>query len=245
MIRYEGLVPVFLGAARKFRDELLRRLGLLNKFLELEVLRILSAIKSGQAFVDVGAFKGTYSLFCAQRCCTVFAFEPNPAIFKRLNERLSKYQNVKCYNLALGERDNMKNFYVPEGAPDQSSLLQRRGKIIMVNVKRLDEFIHISPDIIKIDVEGYAFEVLLGAIKMLNTYAPRIILEFHSMKEYKKCKGLLRANGYLVKLLDFWKDHGHLYAVRAVGQGSSNGEAHWNHVARKCLKAYNLRRNTT
>jgi len=32
-------------------------------------------------------------------------------------------------------------------------------------------------------------------------------------------KELLRANGYLVKLLDFWKDHGHLYVLRAIEVG--------------------------
>jgi Lon protease-like protein len=37
MMRCDGLAPVFLGVIRKFRDELLRRLGLLKpKSLELK-----------------------------------------------------------------------------------------------------------------------------------------------------------------------------------------------------------------
>jgi hypothetical protein len=111
MMRCDGLAPVFLGVIRKFRDELLRRLGLLKpKSLELEVLRILSTIRSVEVFVDVGAFEGIYSLFCAQGGCNVFAFEPNPATFERLSKRLSKHRNVVCYNLALGIKRKAKTY---------------------------------------------------------------------------------------------------------------------------------------
>jgi FkbM family methyltransferase len=217
MVRCEGLAPIFLGVIRKFRDELLRRLGLLKpKSLELEVLRILSTIRSVEVFVDVGAFEGIYSLFCAQRGCTVFAFEPNPATFERLSKRLSKHWNVVCYNLALGDKKESKDLYMPENAPDQSSMsiLQKheRIKAIKANVERLDDFHNIHPDVMKIDVEGYGYNVLLGSCETLDVYHPQIILEFHSIEEYKRCKDYLEGKGYVVKLLDYWKDHGHIYA---------------------------------
>jgi FkbM family methyltransferase len=216
MIRCEGLVPVCLGVIRKFRDELLRRLGLLKpRSLELEVLRVLSS-RSGQVVIDVGAFEGIYSLFCAQRGCTVFAFEPNPATFERLSKRLSQHRNVICHNLALGDKKESKELYIPENAPEQSSIsiLQKHGRIkaVKVNVERLDDFLNIHPDVMKIDVEGYGYNVLLGSCETLDVYHPQITLEFHSIEEYKKCKDYLEGKGYVVKLLDYWKDHGHIYA---------------------------------
>jgi FkbM family methyltransferase len=124
----------------------------------LEVLRVLSSIRSGEVFVDVGAFEGIYSLFCAKRGCTVFAFEPNPATFERLSKRLSKHRNVICHNLALGDKKESKELYIPENAPEQSSIsiLQKHGRVkaVKVNVERLDDFHNIHPDVMKIDVEG-------------------------------------------------------------------------------------------
>jgi hypothetical protein len=70
-----------------------------------------------------------------------------------------------------------------------------------VNVEELDDFHNIHPDIMKIDVEGYDYNVLLGSCETLDVYHSQIILEFHSIEEYKKCKDYL---GGKVTWLSYW-----------------------------------------
>jgi FkbM family methyltransferase len=135
----------------------------------------------------------------------LFAFEPNPATFERLSKRLSKHRNVICHNLALGDKKESKELYIPENAPEQSSIniLQKheRIKAVKVNVERLDDFHNIHPDIMKIDVEGYGYNVLLGSRETLKVYHPQIILEFHSIEEYKNAKTTWRKK---VTWLSYW-----------------------------------------
>jgi FkbM family methyltransferase len=135
----------------------------------------------------------------------VFAFEPNPATFERLSKRLSKHRNVVCYNLALRDKKESKALYIPENAPEQSSMSilrkHRRIKAVKVDFERLDDFHNITPDIMKIDVEGCGYNVLLGSCETLEVYHPQIILEFHSVEEYKRCTTILEEK---VTWLSYW-----------------------------------------
>src|SRR3990172_5195432 len=55
----------------------------------------------GTVFLDVGANIGYYVKLAVKRAALVVAFEPNPAIFRRLEELSS--EKVRCFNIALGE----------------------------------------------------------------------------------------------------------------------------------------------
>lgn len=61
--------------------------------------------RSGEKLVifDVGANVGKYSSFVLENIESVdlFAFEPHPATFKILNDRLGSLSNVKLLNVAL------------------------------------------------------------------------------------------------------------------------------------------------
>ena len=64
---------------------------------------------------------------------------------------------------------------------------------------RIDDFVlkwNKYPDLIKIDVEGFEYQVLKGSEMTIDTYHPRIIIETHSSELREKCDGFLRTLDY-------------------------------------------------
>jgi FkbM family methyltransferase len=115
----------------------------------------------------------------------IYAFEPHPEIYTRLNSIYKFATNIKCFNLAIGELSGKFPFWVSPldetsslHLPNSESSMNKRKALILgiepkdmyqkidVEVITLDEFVLENKiekiDILKIDVEGGEFQVLLG-----------------------------------------------------------------------------------
>src|SRR5580658_4554888 len=73
-----------------------------------ELAFMLHLLGSNDLFVDVGANQGGWSLAAAGRGARVFAFEPVPLTFERLNENIAENpaeikQRIRAFPLGLGE----------------------------------------------------------------------------------------------------------------------------------------------
>lgn len=146
----------------------------------LELWPIL-ALKQGPLVVyDIGASVGIMSGCLAKisNITSVHAFEPIPASFQRLTERMRPYSHVTCHNVALGNVNQQMKMWVMDKAMDSSSLL-RMGILPQaefslapecheesVPVVRLDDYVREQqlppPDLVKIDVQGFEDQVLWG-----------------------------------------------------------------------------------
>ncbi|WP_160737521.1 FkbM family methyltransferase [Altericroceibacterium endophyticum] len=140
--------------------------------------------KQFNTVVDVGANKGQFSLFASVRWpdARIFAFEPLP-------DQAAKFQKVhgntvKLFNCALGTEKTEVEMHVAS-RKDSSSLLplsdQQKKLFSMdeiasfaVPVERLDNLIKanevVKPALLKIDVQGYEYEVLCGAQSILSQF---------------------------------------------------------------------------
>jgi FkbM family methyltransferase len=144
--------------------------------------------KMSSQFFDIGANMGFYSLAIAKENpqIKINAFEPQPLIHSLLNRNLTlnnQMNLISTHNIGLGEKSNSLTMYVPSftgsGGASFKNLHEEEGaaSTITVAVHRMDDYIHIAPDLMKMDVEGYELNVLLGAKKSINNSKPTIVVE--------------------------------------------------------------------
>lgn len=167
------------------------------------ILWIREELRIGIASVifDVGANHGDFSL-AASVCfhdSDVWLFEPMPKLHPRLLERAARQRNRwHVQPIALGARPEILPLQIDEGDDAigsflgfEESYLQFNPKAcasskIDVRVETLDEFCkeHSIPhiDLLKIDVEGFEFDVLDGAVRMLER-TEAIILELSLVRK--------------------------------------------------------------
>ncbi|MEI6396937.1 MAG: FkbM family methyltransferase [Candidatus Taylorbacteria bacterium] len=140
-------------------------------------------LTDGDTFIDVGANIGHLTLIGGKKVGygNVIAIEPNPRIFSFLdkNIKLNDFNNIKTYNIALGETDAIANFL--DNKSDEQNFLTKTGSI-QVSVKCLDKiFQGDTVALLKIDTEGYELPVLKGA---LNTISKTEVILFESCQRH-------------------------------------------------------------
>jgi FkbM family methyltransferase len=195
----EGLCSVLGGSAGMYvytKDVSVAPHLMMQGFWEPWLTLALANVPEGSVCVDVGANLGYYSIALASLGASkVYAFEPQ----KRLVELL---KNSSCINgmadtisvssEAVGSETTAKTVLVSTDNPrncggtnlreigdknDHSNACTELIKFIS-----LDDFMdrrqHDRLDFIKIDSEGYEYEVWKGASNSIEKYRPKILLEF-------------------------------------------------------------------
>jgi FkbM family methyltransferase len=146
--------------------------------------------QSAHGFLDIGANMGFYSLALAtlNPALSVHSFEPQPRIYSSFAKNISLNRlesQVKIYNYGLGSRDDDLNMYIPRftgsGGGSFANLHKEEGHAeeFLVRVRTLDTFVHFksNTDLIKVDVEGFEFEVLSGGLELIESTKPTIVIE--------------------------------------------------------------------
>lgn len=148
------------------------------------VKEIINNTPKGGVCFDVGANIGHHSIVmsqCVQNNGKVFAFEPIPHIREQMKESLTlnEINNVEIISDALSNKEGELNLHLRDGNIGGSSLVDvGDSKTIKVNVKTLDSYNYRKVDFIKIDVEGFEYNVLLGGEKTIEKYQPVILFEY-------------------------------------------------------------------
>jgi FkbM family methyltransferase len=147
-------------------------------------------VKPGMTVIDIGAHIGYYSLLfakCVGPTGRVFSFEPLPenlAMLRR-NVQLNRLSNVQCFASALFSSKRELSLAVPDESPNSGdgSVIHDRGrKHILVSAITLDSFCasgKIQPDVLKMDIEGAEYDVLVGARDTISRCRPKLLIELH------------------------------------------------------------------
>jgi FkbM family methyltransferase len=213
----------------------LRKIGF-TKFIvnilpkkEYEVIysnALLSHVYENDFIYDIGANRGFYTRKFLEKSTKgkVFAFEPVPVNFSIISKLQSEYRNLYIYPIGLGsEKGSLPMSIGLDDLNATSSLKNFRSENdIMVTVETLDDIVnesHSVPNIIKIDVEGFEFEVLKGMSNtVINEKICVIAIEVHfSLLEKigyqngpKLVVDFLKSNNFKVN----WIDPSHIIALR-------------------------------
>lgn len=141
-------------------------------------------IMKGDLVFDVGANYGEKTRIFLELDAKVIAFEPQPDCRKELKARCGNNRNLNISELALGSKTEKRVFHVRADRGESGFLEDWNVGIestIEASIVTLDEMIvkYGKPLYIKIDVEGFEFEVLRG----LSQPITHISLEYHLSKK--------------------------------------------------------------
>jgi FkbM family methyltransferase len=187
---------------------------------------MMAAVKLGDTVWDVGANEGIYTKIFSDRVGPkgmVVAFEPSPTAVTKLKVVSSNAGNILLKEIALSDIEGEMPFYINDKnySPTDSLISgSDNAEPVRMTVKRADEFLPmIPPSIVKIDVEGFEWEVLKGMVNTLSSVGLRaVFIEVHFSALERR--GLLEAPGTITKLLRdkgfivSWTDSSHIYARR-------------------------------
>ncbi len=185
---------------------------------ERDFFKFLDLIEPGSTVLDIGANIGIMSYhLCQIDDAEVLAFEPIPRNVKTL-ERIKNFfrlENLDIYPIALGNTTGHIDMVMPvvQNVKKQglSHVLTEEikefneGDTFKVDITRLDDIEKVRDQkisAIKMDVENYEYQVLLGAVEMLENDHPIIYCELWDNENRAKCFELLRDIGYNVCVLD-------------------------------------------
>ncbi len=152
-------------------------------------------------FLDVGANHGQSILAIRhfRPDATIMSFEPHPLLFKRLTRRFGRMPGVSLVNVGLGaaaaelplyvpayggfvydgiasfSRDSAYNYLSPETLyffnPARVSVAEYECRI-----RTLDS-LDLAPSFMKIDIEGFEYDALQGAMATLRRHEPVLLVE--------------------------------------------------------------------
>ena len=154
-----------------------------DNYVGTEVKIMKKLCNLGKQSLDIGANMGVITLYLSKYSSHVYCFEPLPGLAEYLKHKFQGC-NVSVENCALGNSNDRMSINLPSTG---NSRFESRASLvhtyedeyilgnkvtdvekIEVSVKRLDDYQFDNIGFIKIDVEGYEFQVLLGGEKTIR-----------------------------------------------------------------------------
>ncbi len=159
--------------------------------------KLYSLSKNASVVFDIGANIGETTLNFVNHISEngiIHSFEPDENCYKKLlhNISINNFSNIRTNNFGLGNEEGA--YYLASDTHNNKGgnrVLVDSNKPDNIYIKRMDDYVkseHITNiDLIKIDVEGFEFNVLKGAEKTIVEFRPTLFIELNdnNLKEQK------------------------------------------------------------
>jgi len=193
-------------------------IGLTGMNFEKEY-KIINLIKRiNPVILDIGAHKGESikNFLRFKPKAIIYAFEPNQILALQLKKKFKSNKNITIFDSAISN-ENKLNLYIPyiNGYPfsglssvSKKNIIDRLNNFYSFNYKKNIVFrnikiktividkLSLKPDLIKIDAEGYEFQIVKTAIKTINLTKPILIIEFN-INSFDELNNLLLKLNYI------------------------------------------------
>lgn len=174
-------------------------------------------IKDRSNVLDVGAHLGYFSCIAAKLAFNgkTYAFDVDPKSLQLVekNKNLNNLKNIELHNLAISDKNETVKIQQLD-VPDPGLVINSRSEnnYIEVQSMTIDDFVaneKITPDFIKIDVEGAEAKVLMGMKDTLKLDHVIILVEVHVNHlrkyfdtDYKVIIDILLKNNFTIQNID-------------------------------------------
>lgn len=153
-------------------------------------------VTPGTSVIDIGAWIGPTSLYAAHTARRVVAFEPDPRAFEELqrNVALNPRLPIDLAHAAVTVEAGSVRLQTHKRPGDsQSSIVDgQSGKSVKVDAVRLDDFLlesNVEPPLfVKVDVEGYEYELLPSVVSVIKEHGGVLHLSTHPWILKRKSK---------------------------------------------------------
>ena len=183
---------VIIDGNKMFLDEKDSLLLSINKIYEKnETNFVKDSVNKGDVVIDIGANIGYYTLMFAKLVGDtgkIYSFEPDPRNFLILekNIQINGYNNVILEKKSVSSKLGKSILYVNENSAG-SSMHKPNNVVNQIDVDliTLDNYFEvnsITPDFIKIDIEGYELNALKGMESILQSSdKTKIMIEYNPL----------------------------------------------------------------
>jgi len=172
---------------------------LYGEYCHAEVNIMSSFLTKESTYLDIGTNIGYHARsIYNQTGCQVIGFEPNTNHFLVSWYNCREYP-VKLFNAAVGNytgKAKIKSFHPGEVENyGNISIVEEDGD--EVDILRIDQLDLKACDVMKIDVEGFEFEVLEGAADTIDKLNPVVFYEAQDSAVWPKCWEFLNDKNYI------------------------------------------------
>jgi FkbM family methyltransferase len=160
--------------------------------------QIIRQIPNKNTFVDVGTNVGIWSLPMMHAFKTVISYEPSKQNLECLKANIPT--GIDLREKAIANFTGVADFHqAGKNCGDGKLCRAGVGASYQVPVVKLDDENLTNVDLIKIDVQGWEYEVLDGAIELIKRDRPWVIFEVN--EDIDKCCTLMESLDYETLLL--------------------------------------------
>ncbi|GHT41434.1 hypothetical protein AGMMS49965_11200 [Bacteroidia bacterium] len=140
-------------------------------------------VKKGDVVIDAGAWIGDFSAYAASKGAIAYAFEPVEETYRWLckTRDLNTAGQIHPVKKGLGSSECEMDISIGYGSSNSSSVvLNIEGITEKIAITTLDKFAEENKltrvDFIKSDIEGAERDMLRGATKVLQKFAPKLAI---------------------------------------------------------------------
>lgn len=168
---------------------------LLDEIFYQDCYKIKQLIGKGDTVVDIGANIGIFSLAVLAHSpdARTIAFEPASRTYATLKKNVAPYKNIEIKNMGLGAENATKELRITAkniaNRIDEKIDTELKAEALRkeeIKIAMLDEFIGRKAEVIKLDIEGYEEQALIGASHFINKHKPLIICANEHSKKQKE-----------------------------------------------------------
>lgn len=198
-------------------DVLIQRMGTYKTFYEINLLNKIKSLNLSGTYIDGGANIGNHSVFFDKHCNSekVISFEIHPDIYNILVDNLNSNdcKKITPINVGLGEQERLvKLSELCDTNIGMTHIVEGEGDVL---IKSLDNLLSDVENItlIKLDVEGYELNALIGMKTIIDKFKPLIIAEMANETLFNNFNNEISKYGYKTDKINYGMTPTYIWTV--------------------------------